>query len=548
MSMSKKKKSFASNALLYTLFVVGVVVVVNLISTRMFGRMDMTEKKVYSLSASSKDLVKKLDDPMTVKAFISTDLPPEIKQVARFVRDQLDEYKSASGGKFRWESVDPGEDKKLEEEATRCKVQKITIQVMRNSKIELGTHYMGVCLQYGDKVEAIPQIGRTEGLEYQISSLIKKMAVKKKKIAFTTGHGEFDLSQGFQALKQPIEQEYDVTSVNPSSAEIAADVDALVVGGPKQALDEKAQKEIDRFIMTGKGVVFLAPAVAVSSPNNQQGMMGAMAQLQMLQSNETGLGKVLEAYGFKVGAGETLVDMKGAYYGTLDRRNLITAPLFVAAATEQASTLSMLEGIRGLVYPYASPVDLVGPLTGGNVPAGGKVWKIASTSESTWIKSGFMVVNNDEVGKLKPEGAMKAHALGYAYEGPLKSAFVTSAPAVSAGDKLPLAETAKPVRMVVIGNAAFASDDWTQLAQHPLLRLYGNGAQMLYNAISWIGEDEALVPLRAKGNDIRQIEAVSEGKASAIQWMNILGLPFAFCLYGVGRWRVRKANRSNQKL
>jgi ABC-type uncharacterized transport system involved in gliding motility auxiliary subunit len=547
MSMSKKKKSFASNALLYTLFVVGVIFVVNLISIRVFGRVDMTEKKIYSLSPSSRALVKNLDDPLSVKAFISTDLPPEIKQTARFVRDQLDEYKNASGGKFTWESIDPGEDKKLEEEATRCKVQKITIQVMRNSKIELGTHYLGICLQYGDKIESIPQIGRTEGLEYQISSLIKKMAVKKKKVAFTTGHGEFDLSQGFQALKQSIEQEFDVTTVNPSTAEIGADVDALVVGGPKQALDEKGQKEIDRFIMTGKGAIFLAPAMAVSSPNNRQGMGGPMAQLQMLQSNETGLGKVLEAYGFKVGA-EVLVDAKGAYYGTFDHRNITTAPLFIAAPTTPNSELSLLEGVRGLVFPFASPVDLVGPLAGGKLPANGKVWPVAATSENTWVKSGFMVVTQDEVDKLKPEGTMKSYALGYAYQGPLKSAFVTAAPAVSATDKLPLAETAKPVRLVVFGNAAFASDDWTQLAQHPLLRLYGNGAQLLYNAISWIGEDEALVPLRSKGNDIRQIEAVSEGKTSAIQWINILGLPFAFCLYGVARWRIRKANRVNQKL
>ena len=54
-----------------------------------------------------------------------------------------------------------------------------------------------------------------------MSSLIKKMTVKKKKIAFTTGHGESETSQGFRALKQVLEQEYDLTTVNPSSAEIA---------------------------------------------------------------------------------------------------------------------------------------------------------------------------------------------------------------------------------------------------------------------------------------------------------------------------------------
>jgi hypothetical protein len=38
-----------------------------------------------------------------------------------------------------------------------------------------------------------------------------------------------------QALKQDVEQEYEVTTVNPSSAEIGADVDALVVAGPTRS-------------------------------------------------------------------------------------------------------------------------------------------------------------------------------------------------------------------------------------------------------------------------------------------------------------------------
>jgi len=40
---------------------------------------------------------------------------------------------------------------------------------------------------------------------------------------------------------------------------------------------------------------------------------------------------------------------------------------------------------------------------------------------------------------------------------------------------------------------------------------------------------------------------VSERKAALIQWGNILGLPLAFCLFGIVRWRLRKSNRANQR-
>jgi ABC-type uncharacterized transport system involved in gliding motility auxiliary subunit len=543
MSISSKKRSFASNAILYAVFVGGAIILVNLIGTRLFGRIDLTEKRIYTLSKASKDLVKTLPDFLSVKAYISKDLPPEIKRLSRDLRDKLDDYKSSSNGRFRWEAVDPGADKKFEEEASHCNVQKVQIQKVSNSKFELGAYYLGLCLQYGDKTEAIPQIVNDAGLEYQLSSLIKKMTVKKKKILFATGHGESDLSQGLQALKQDIEKEFDVTTLNPSSGEIPADVDALVIAGPHQTIDEKGQREIDRFLMTGKGAVILAPGMAAGSPGGR-----GMENMKMLQGNDHGLGKMLESYGFKVG-GEIVVDPQGAAPGVMDvgggRRALMTLPAFVAAAADKAPALSVLEGVRGVIFPYGSPVDLVGPLAGGNVPAGGKVQRLASSSPTSYKHSGFALISPDM--KFEPGKEFGSYAFGYAYSGPLKSAFVTAPPAsVSATDKQPLGESQKPVRLIVIGNSAFANDEWTQLAR--FLPIYGAGAQLLYNAIGWTVEDEALIPLRSKTMDSRQIPTMSDGKASAVQWVNVLGLPMVFCLYGVGRWRLRKSNRMNQRL
>jgi hypothetical protein len=257
---------------------------------------------------------------------------------------------------------------------------------------------------------------------------------------------------------------------------------------------------------------------------------------------------LIEAYGFKVGQ-DIVIDPQAAAPGVMDvaggRRALVTLPAFVAAATDKATGLSVLEGVRGVIFPYASPVDLVGPLASGNTPAGGKLWRLASSSTASFKHTGFAIVSPEM--KFEPSKDTGSFAFGYAYQGPLKSAFVSApAAAVSATDKTPLAESQKPVRLVVVGNAAFANDDWTQLAR--FLPVYAAGAQLLYNSIGWTVEDEALIPLRSKTMDSRQIPAVSDAKASAIQWANILGLPMAFCLYGVARWRFRKSTRTTQRL
>ncbi len=545
-SSSNRKRAYASNAILYAVFVVGVVVLVNLIGTRFFGRIDLTEAKVYTLSQPSRDLVKHLPDFLNVKAFISSDLPPEIKTLSRYVRDTVDEYRTSSNGKFRWEALDPSADKSLEQEASRCKVEKIQIQVLRGTKFEMGSYYLGLCLLYGDKMESIPQISRAEGLEFEMSSLIKKMTVKKKKIAFTTGHGESETNQGFRALKQVLEQEYDLTTVNPSSAEIAADVDALVIGGPKQAIDEKGQREIDRFLMTGRGAVILDDGMSVSSPNQQFGQ--GMGQIKMVQTNHSGLDKVLEPYGFKIGQ-NVIADNEAAMPGLIEmgggRRGLTQLPIWVGVQIPKNPNISILDGIRGLVFPLASTVDLVGPLADGKLPAGGKLWKLASSSPSSWKHDSFFIINQaTKIEETKDHGPF---AFGYAYQGPLKSAFVKGPEAgVSLAEKQPLSESQKPVRLVVIGDSDFANDDYVQLAR--AFPFYEAGAFLLHNAIGWTVEDEALIPLRSKSAGSRPLGTVSEATASTLKWVNVLGLPMLFCAYGVVRWRLRRMARSSQTI
>src|SRR5882757_4622819 len=186
-SNAGKKRVKASNAVMYSAFVIGAIIVVNLLSTRKFARIDLTDSRIYSLSGASKDVVRNLPDYLTVKAYISKDLPPELANVSRYVRDLLDEYRTYSKGKLRFEAYDPGADKAIEDEAGACKVGKLQVQVLRSQKFEVGTYYLGLCFQYAGKDEAIPEIGASEGLEYQVSSLIKRMTQKKRKVAFTTG-------------------------------------------------------------------------------------------------------------------------------------------------------------------------------------------------------------------------------------------------------------------------------------------------------------------------------------------------------------------------
>jgi gliding-associated putative ABC transporter substrate-binding component GldG len=550
--MDSKKRAYASNATVYAVFTIGALVLLNLIGTRVFGRLDLTQNGIYTLSPASKEIAKNLPDPLTIKAYISKDLPPELVSVSRYARDLMDEYRSASKGKIRFEAFDPTADKKLEDEATACKVNKLQIQVMRSQKYEVSQQFLGLCFQYNGQSEAIPQVTQLEGLEYMTTSLIKRMSSKKRKVAFTTGHNEADTSQGFQFLKQFVEQEYEVTSVNPSATPIPDDVDALVVGGPKQPFDEKGLKEIDAYLMKGKGAIFLVDGMAMTSPQgNMPELRGATPKIG--QPNNTGLSPLLEKYGFKVQE-NFIFDKKQSAPGIVEmqgRRMIANQPMFLVAETEEVKEkeFSVLAGINAVIFPYGSSVDLVGPLKDGKpTEKGARLWTLARTSPEAWKQTGFFFfAPGTPVEEGKDKGSV---AMGYAYQGPLKSAYPPAAPAAGMSDPgaPPPApsESKKPVRLVVVGDSDFANDEFVQAAR--VVPVYQNGAQMLFNSISWTAEDETLTDVRTKSVTSRPLNADVDEKAGVTKIVNIAGVPLAFIAFGLARWRLRRAKRQDQKL
>jgi gliding-associated putative ABC transporter substrate-binding component GldG len=542
-AMGRKKLATASNASAYVLLTIGAVVLVNLIGTRVFGRVDLTENHVYTLAQGSKDIVSKLPDYLTVKAYISDELPPELKNVSVYVRDLLDEYRTYSKGKLRFEVLNPA-DKKIEDEAAACKVQKLQVQVMRSQKFEVGAYYLGICFQYQGKDEAIPQATQVEGLEYHISSLLKRLTQKKQKIAITNGHGESELGY----LKHI--EEFEVTNVNPSSAPIPDDVDALIVAGPKQPFDDKGRHEIDAFLMKGKGAIFLVDGMAMQSPRTQgmpPEMMGAQPKIG--QPNDTGLGELLEKYGFKVNQDFVLDTPRVP--GPIDmpdgRKMLASVPVYVAVKTTEEKDLSVMDHISALLFPFGSSVDLVGPLAGGT-PKAGKLWTIAKTMPTAWKQTGmFFFSPTTKIEEGKEKGS---YGMAYAYQGPLKSAYPP--PAAQAGmsspdqGNTPPSESKKPVRLMVVGDSDFASEEYLQVGR--FIPIYSEGAQMLLNSMGWATEDEALTPVRTKTLTQRPIQVDNPGTVVALQILNVVGVPLGFVVFGIVRWRVRGARRQGQKL
>ena len=71
------------------LLVLGIVLVINVIASRFFFRLDYTADQRYTLSKATKDILSQLSEPVTISAYFSEDLPPNIEQVRQDFRDML---------------------------------------------------------------------------------------------------------------------------------------------------------------------------------------------------------------------------------------------------------------------------------------------------------------------------------------------------------------------------------------------------------------------------------------------------------------------------
>ncbi len=250
-------KKAKSQAALRALLILVVLVLVNIISVRLFGRLDLTKESVYTLSDASKKLVGNLDDRINITGYFTEDLPAPYNNNRRAVLDILNDYRAYSNGNIHFEFINP-QGEKGEQEAQEAGIPPIQVQVVNNDKLEVKRGYLGVVMQYEDKKEVIPVIQNLSSLEYDLTSAMKRLTTRvKKKIGYTQGHGEPTLDK-LRRATQSLSKQYDLLPVDLSKEHsIPADFDALLVIAPTSKFDDTAKYAMDQFLMRGGKIGFL---------------------------------------------------------------------------------------------------------------------------------------------------------------------------------------------------------------------------------------------------------------------------------------------------
>lgn len=493
------------NLYLYIILLAGIVVLLNILSSRFFVRADFTADKRYTLSHATKDLVRTLDDPVTVTAYFTDDLPPAIASVRNEFKDLLVEYSNLSKGNLVYEFVSPNDDEQLEQELMQKGIAPRMLNVREKDQNVQKTVYLSAVVQYDDKEEVLPLILPGTSMEYDLTTAIKKVVVYDKPfVGFIQGHGEPALDE-FMQVVQSLNVLYNVEGVNLSDTVQLDKYEALAWVGPTDSIPQHHFGLLERYIDNGGNLM-----VAINRVNGD---------LQTSRGEEltTGLETWLAQKNIDV-ENAFVVDNSSASVNVVQQqgpfRFQTQMPFPFLPMLTNFADHPVSKGLETVVLRFASPVRFNGdsavaatPLAISSELSGTQRAPLFFNIQKKWSKNDFR----------EPE-----IPVAYALEGKITN-YANS-------------------RMVVIGDADFAVNGSGQQAQ----QVNADNVNFMVNSIDWLADDTGLIDLRTKGITNRPLDQVDDGKKAFLKYLNFLLPVLLILLYGILRHqrnRIRRIKR-----
>lgn len=495
----------------------GVNIVAN--ETLTAQRIDLTQNRLYTLSAGSRNILAKIQEPITLRYYYSAkkfaDIPQYLNHGKR-VRDLLEEYVAASHGRIKLEVIDPEPFSEAEDQAVGAGIEQLPL----NANGEVA--YLGlVGTNSTDEEIPIPYLNpdREDAVEYEITKLIYTLANPKKRVIGVISPlpifgGPMDRETGEPghewATMSMLKEVFEVKPLEGEIASIEPSIDTLLIIHPKD-LPRQTLYAIDQFVLHGgKAMVFVDPLAEEDRPTPE-----AAHQMAMPKVNSD-LAPLFEKWGLKLVPDKIVGDLDAAVrvsFGgergsrdvdylpwlQLDRSRLNHADF----VTNQLKIINV--GSAGALEPLPNAKTRFVPLI------------------STGPKSGF--IDRDAVFFVRdPESLIKGfHAdrnglvVAARISGPVDTAFPDGRPLAAKEKAAPpdpnFVKTSKGgINVIVVADTDMLTDRfWVRMQRMMGIQVpnpFANNADFLINAIDNLGGNDDLIGLRSRGEYARPFEVV----------------------------------------
>ena len=541
-------------------------------------------------------IFEKIQGDLQLTAVISkTGLPEQLATLPAAIDNVAQALVKESGGKLRYETIDPGTDPQKQAEVNK----RFDIEPMQASFFSEDTFYLALLLTVNDKSERVylaADMGEAE-VRKEVESILKQTSSGfLKTIGLWTPPteappemammGQPPPKDNYLMIQKVLPENYNLTKVDLTSGRVPPDVDVLLLAAP-QELDDLSRFAIDQYLMRGGAVVALAGNYLLD--------LKPYSEALAVKKVSNGIDDLLAHYGVKV-EDSLVMDQQNEPFPIPVTRNLggmtvqeirqINYPFFVDVRPD-----GMAKDSPTVANLPAVTMNWVSPLTLDPKETGRKVVKLLESSPNSWTSTGANIQPDferyPEVG-FAPGEDMSAKTLAVASQGVFPSYFTDRPdPRVVAKEKAEAEEREKeeadlkeesldaaggkkypeakaeakeqekatlpeaPVikkspesaRLVVVGSAEFINDTVFSISQSMSQDRFMNSLSFLQNLIDWSVEDEDLLVIRSRGTYARLLIPLTRQQQTFWEWLNygvaILAL-LLVSLYGGLRRRKEK--------
>jgi ABC-type uncharacterized transport system involved in gliding motility auxiliary subunit len=528
-----------SGAIAIGMAAIVIFIALNLVVSALTGvRVDLTQDKLFTLSEGTRNILKSLNRPVTLKLYYSRQLgeaaPPFGLHVIR-VRDMLKEFASVSAGNLTVVEKNPEPFSEIEDTAVEAGLQGIPLDES-GEKV-----YFGMIGEAGDAKGVIPmfQIDRDRFLEYDLARMVSKLQnPDMARIGVWTSAPMFgDMTARMRggptepwAVIRQMQGNFAVRQlVLPE--QLGEDVDLLILAHAAHLNDQELYA-IDQYLMRGgKAVVFVDPYNEGAA--SRRFTVGAVPESSNLK-------KLFNAWGVSVTENKLAADMSLArLVNAGSEQQIVPAPYVTwlqLGADNISNTDLVTSNLNRLNLASAGAISLKdgAPLKGEPL-----LW---TTTDSQLVDvknlSGQKPDIRGMVERFKASG--EKQVLAMRLTGSVKSAFPEGPPKEPASDngksadknasqdkvgeekvkpKPHVAESQEPLNLIVVADTDMLSNAfWVQTRQFYGRRFttpVANNGDFVLNAVENLSGSSDLISLRSRGSAHRPFTKIEEMQESA---------------------------------
>ena len=305
--------------------VIALLISLNWLATVYHSRIDFTKEKRFTLSNSTKSILKNLDGEVDITVLLTGDIKSEFKKLSTSTKELLENFKNYGGNKIQYRFELPGEglDDSLKANvfdslvAMGLRPTNQQVQVKEGEGKNQRQIFPGAVIKYGNKTIAIDLLqGQVQKnifnsddlldkqalnsaealLEYKFANAIQKLTQKEVPVvAYAYGNGEPQF--GFPPVNSIFEilgRNFIVDTVNIRTQPfISSEYAAVVVVKPVEKFSDDDKFKLDQYVMNGGRLLFFIDVLYAERDSLQQGELIAY-------SRDLNLNDLLFRYGARI--------------------------------------------------------------------------------------------------------------------------------------------------------------------------------------------------------------------------------------------------------